>query len=95
MSMPKVVKVTVWGTPKLVGTGGALELHLPSYRVGREGNQNWRGEVHLSVPRYFVRQLLAEVAAMQIRDRERLARELNRLTHEVEPVQIKPGTSQE
>lgn len=95
MTMAKVIKLRAW-SPAIEGEGGELVVKLEAYRPHRlkRGDASWRGNVWLSVDRYFVLQLMRAVDEMQKRDRDRLARERSRLDLEVEPVQRRANSQE-
>lgn len=89
MSLPKTLRLSAWA-PVLNGDGAELELVVEAFK--RKGTYpdewNWRGVVKIELDRNFIRKFQEQVAAMQTRDRARLAREAARLDTEVAPVQI-------
>lgn len=95
MTWPATLKLRGWA-PKLEGSGSELVLRLEATKPKRRNKYawSWRGVVLIEVDRYFVRQLAEAVAEMQVRDRERLARETRRLTTEVEPITGKQPTEE-
>lgn len=88
MSLPKVLKL-LGGTPTIGGTGEELVLTVQTFRT-RAGQQSYRGELQLTVDRWFVRALANELREMQTRDRQRIDREIHRLRDEVAPLQLPP-----
>lgn len=92
MTFPKKLRLVAWA-PKLEGEGNHLELIFESYKNPKKKSQkSWRGVLCLEVDRGFVHQVAQAVADMQRRDLERLARELNRIRFEVEPITGKQPT---
>lgn len=86
MTYPRVLRLRGWA-PRFHGTGGKLELRFEAFRPARPGRQPpFRGDVVVEVDRWFVRKLCEAIHEMQIQDRERIAGELERLAHEVEPL---------
>ena len=88
MTFPKKLALVAWG-PVLEGAGDELALELEAFKETKNGAAaSWRGKVRLKIDRGFVRQFSLAVEQMHKRDRERLARELDRLAYEVAPIQI-------
>lgn len=88
MTFPKKLHLVAWA-PVLEREGDQLELELEAFKETKRGQAaSWRGKVRLQVDRVFVRQIAQAIEQMQKRDRERLAREHQRLADEVAPVQI-------
>lgn len=88
MTLPKKLQLVAWA-PILEGEGNGLELELEAFKETKRGTAaSWRGRIRLKVDRNFVRQFSLAVEQMHKRDRERLARETERLAYEVAPVQF-------
>lgn len=93
VSFPKRLKLIALGKPELEGVGEGLTLIFSAYRPAKyaRGAETFRGEVRLEVGRYYVRWLAEQIAAMQVRDRERINDELARLSREVAPLLKNPN----
>lgn len=86
MTFPKKLRLRAW-SPTLEGDGLFLELQLEAFRKGKKGaGHSWRGRLVLDLDRQFVRNIATQIVEMQKRDRERLARERDRLEFEVLPI---------
>jgi hypothetical protein len=85
MTWPKQLDLVAWA-PKFEGVGERLTLVVSAGRKHAGGVYAWRGDVRLSVDRWFVRQIAQAIADMQTADRMRIREELARLDDEVEPL---------
>lgn len=82
--MPKAMRVNAW-RPTMTGEGESLELSVKCTRTTLKGTRQ-SFELTLLTDRWFITKLIEQLAAMQVRDRERLQRETDRLTDELAPL---------
>lgn len=88
MTLPKKLVLQVWA-PKIEGEGANLSVQFEAVQQTKKGGRH-RTVLVLDVDRSFVRGLCIQIAEMQVRDQERIARELQRLQYEVAPLGVKP-----
>lgn len=90
MGLPKNLTVTAWA-PEIKGCGGKLEIKWLATQTTKRGRQH-DSLLTLKVDRHMVQQLMEQIAQMQVRDRERLSRETNRLRTELSPAVANPSS---
>lgn len=94
MTFPKRLDLRGWD-PRLDGVGERLQLRFGASRAGRHPGDcdSFRGDVVVTVDRWFVRRLVQAIADMQAADRVRINEEIARLTTEIAPLtSSKPTT---
>lgn len=87
MSLPKQLTLIAW-QPKLEGCGSELELAFDAMQETK-AKRTHRTRLVLKIDRHVIRRLAEQVQEMQVRDRQRIERELERLEVEVAPL-VKP-----
>lgn len=87
MALPKKLTLLVW-TPVIEGEGHNLSIRFDAMQETKAGGRH-RTTLVLDVDRSMIRGLCLQIAEMQNRDRERIARELQRLQNEVAPLGVK------
>lgn len=91
MTFPKKPTLVAW-SPTIQGEGSELHVEFEAFRESRRGGDwLWRGKIRLKIDRHVIREISLAIDEMQKRDRERLAREYQRLLFEVAPVQRPEG----
>jgi hypothetical protein len=89
MSLPKQLTVDAWDV-ELHGCGNNLEFQCTAVQQTKTGKQH-RTKLRIKVCRDAIKQLAQQIAAMQERDRARIAEETARLSREIAP--LVPGSS--
>jgi hypothetical protein len=74
---------------ELIGCGEKLTLKARGFRTTKAGTPE-RYELEIAMCRYGVKQFLAKVKEMHVRDRERINRELARIGNEISALQVAP-----
>lgn len=85
---PKRLNLAAIGGLRIEGCGEALSFQFTADRTNKAGRRE-QYEIHVTTCRYVVRQLAEQIAAMQERDRSRIAAQTHRLASELSPL-VKP-----
>lgn len=85
MPKPTTLSCIVYGVPSLEGYGESLTFKVTAYRKTKTGRRI-DYVLRLESCRHGVKQLTEEVAKMQDRDREHIARQYARLENELAPL---------
>lgn len=73
------------GSPIIEGSGEMLTFKINGWRKTKTGTHE-QYELELRGCRHTVKLLAEQIAAMQVRDRQRLDNEINRLKREIAPL---------
>lgn len=83
MAKPKTWEMQTYGDPEIEGTGSELTFVVKAYRKTKAGTRH-DFVLRIHACRHGVKVLAEQIRAMQDRDLERIRRETDRITTEVQ-----------